>query len=145
MINLGGRVKPYCCLSINRREDLREEILKEKRKSICMSIWVVHLYYMKFYQKSCKLLHSTCCYEWYVCPSYKKKDYVPTLNSSSLRDKGRVLKDAMVVHAYNPTIQELESRRMTVYLRTAGDTQKDWEHSGILVKTYLKRKMKDVN
>lgn len=32
MINLGGRVKPYCGLSINRREDLREEIIKEKKE-----------------------------------------------------------------------------------------------------------------
>lgn len=51
MINLGGRLKPYCGLSINRTEDLREEILKEKKKSLCESIWVVHLYYMEFYKR----------------------------------------------------------------------------------------------
>lgn len=44
MINLGGRVKPYCGLSINRREDLREEILKEKKRVYaCQSGWYTYI------------------------------------------------------------------------------------------------------
>lgn len=61
MINLRGRLKPYCGLSINRIEVLREKILNEKKE--CMHVNMdgtpTLLFICNFIKENCKLLHFT--------------------------------------------------------------------------------------